>query len=134
MKKIKLLSAALLISMTALCQAPAKPIFSGVYLAVQNGDSISLHFLSDHRLSAQIGYNKISNVDYKTAEVKEDIVITLMRTETGKKDSWVIKLLAMDDHEFQIKNIMHYFSDPDQPPESELLEGKIYILKRKKDH
>jgi hypothetical protein len=134
MKNIKLLSVVLLTCTAAFCQTPAKVKLSGSYLAVQNGDSIALHFLSDHKLSAKIGHNKISNVDYKTAEVKQDIVITLMRPENGKKDSWVIKLLAMDDHEYQIKNIMHYFSDPDQPPESELLEGKIYILKKQTDH
>lgn len=134
MNKFQLLSAFLFTGVGAFCQSSSKPGLSGFYIAIQNRDTIALHFLNDHKLSAQIGHNHILNVDYKTAQVNQDIVVTLMRSEAGKKDSWVIKLVEMDDHEYQIKNIMHYFSDPDQPPESELLEGKIYILKKKTGH
>ena len=94
---------------------------------------ISLNFMDSNKMYFTFGdsYRWNGNYKYRIAKLKSDFVIILLPYDEIRKDSLQISVTNLTEDSFQLKSIIHYYTDG-RPPESELSEGHTYILRRQK--
>jgi hypothetical protein len=132
MKKTLLLLSILVNGRTVCAQQSDQNEFSGNWLVQLGGEkSISLNFSDSNKIYLSLGSKDEwnGNYNYKIGYSNTTIVLTLRSTNSGRKDSFGILLIKTGDDEYKLTQIMH-FHDDGRPPESELLENTIYILKK----
>lgn len=132
MKKTLLLLSILVIGGTVSAQESDQNDFKGKWLVQLGVDkNISLNFSDSNKIYFSLGskgeWN--GNYNYKIGYSNTTIVLTLRSTNSGRKDSFGILLIGISDEEYKLTEIMHFYDDG-RPPESELLENMIYILKK----
>jgi hypothetical protein len=132
MKKTLLLLSILVIGGTVSAQQSDQNGFTGKWLVQLEGDkNISLNFLDSNKIYFSLGgmdeWN--GNYNYKIGRSNATIILTLRSANSARKDSFEILLIGISDEEYKLTEIMH-FHDDGRPPESELLENTIYILKK----
>ncbi len=103
----------------------------------QRGDnnSIELNFTNSNKLYFSLGSTDgwKGNYYYKIGKSNTTFVIMLRSDDSTRKDSFQIMLKRISDEEYKLNNIFHSYDDG-RPPESELLEDKVYILKKVKSN
>jgi hypothetical protein len=132
MKKTLLLLSILVIGIKVSAQQSVQNDFKGNWLVDLGGDrNISLNFSDSNKIYLSLGrmseWN--GNYIYKIGYSNATIVLTLRSANSGRKDSFGILLIGISDEEYKLTEIMH-FHDDGRPPESELLENTLYILKK----
>jgi hypothetical protein len=132
MKKILLLLSILVFGNTVIAQQSEQNDFKGNWLVDLGGDrNISLNFSDSNKIYLSLGrmgeWN--GNYIYKIGYSNATIVLTLRSSNSARKDSFGILLIGISDEEYKLTEIMH-FHDDGRPPESELLENTLYILKK----
>ena len=132
MKKTLLLLSLLVIGGTVSAQQPDQNDFNGKWLVQLGGDrNISLNFTDSNKIYFSLGSKNEwnGNYNYKIGMSNATFVLTLRSINNGRKDTFGILLIRISDEEYKLTEIMH-FHDDGRPPESELLENTIYILKK----
>ena len=135
-KKILLLISLLVIKGTVGAQQPDQNGFEGKWSVQLGGNrNISLNFSDSNKIYFSLGsMNEWNgNYIYKTGYSNATIVLTLRSANSGRQDSFGILLIRISDEEYKLTEVMH-FHDDGRPPESELLENTIYILKKVKSN
>jgi len=132
MKKTLLLLSILVIGGTVCAQDSDQNDFKGKWLVQLGGDkNISLDFSDSNKIYLSLGrageWN--GNYIYKIGYSNATTVLTLRSVNNGRKDTFAIFLIKTGDEEYKLTEIMH-FHDDGRPPESELLENTLYILKK----
>jgi len=132
MKKTLLLISILVIVGNVSAQEPDQNDFKGKWLVQLGGDrNISLDFSDSNKIYLSLGkmgeWN--GNYIYKIGYSNATTVLTLRSVNSGRKDTFAIFLIKTGDEEYKLTEIMHFHEDG-RPPESELLENTIYILKK----
>jgi hypothetical protein len=101
----------------------------------QRGDnnSIELNFMNSNKLYFSLGSTDgwKGNYNYKIGKSNTTFVIMLRSDDSTRKDTFQIMLTRISDEEYKLSNIFHTYDDG-RPPESELFENKVYILKKGK--
>jgi len=132
MKKILLLFSILVIGGTVCAQQSDLNDFNGNWLVQLGGENnISLNFSDSNKIHLSLGSKNEWNGNYifKIGYSNATIVLTLRSVNSARKDTFGILLIKTGDDEYKLTQIMH-FHDDGRPPESELLENTIYILKK----
>ncbi len=136
MKKTPLLLFALVILSSVYAQQSDQDNFTGNWFT-QRGDnnSIEVNFLNSDKLYFSLGSTDgwKGNYNYKIGKSNTTYVIILRSDDSTRKDSFQIMLSIINDDEFRLHDIFHTYDDG-RPPESELLENKVYTLKRVKNN
>jgi hypothetical protein len=110
--------------------------FKGRWLTPPGGDaSTVLNFTDSNKLYFSMGrtYKWQGNYNYRIEKSNTALVITLRSDDINRKDSFQIMLTRINEEEYKLNNILHLYDDG-RPPESELLENNLYILKRVKNN
>jgi hypothetical protein len=136
MKKTLLLLSLLVIGGTVSAQQPDQNDFNGKWLVQLGGDrNISLNFTDSNKIYFSLGskgeWN--GNYNYKIGKSNATFVLSLRSANSARKDSFEILLIGISDEEYKLTEIMHFYDDG-RPPESELLENTLYILKKVKNN
>ncbi len=136
MKKILLLLSILVIRGSVCAQEIDQSDFNGNWLVQLGGEkNISLHFSDSDSIYFSLGSNNEWNGHYiyKIGKSNVTFVLTLRSTNSGRKDTFGIFLIKNSDEEYKITEIMHFHEDG-RPPENELLDNTVYILKKVKNN
>jgi hypothetical protein len=134
MKNTLLLLSLLVIGTSTYAQQSRQNEFKGNWTSSEGSDGgIAMNFKDSNKIHFTLGNTFSWNGDYKyrTSKIKNDIVMMLWPYDKMRKDSLQIVITDLTEDSFQLKSIMHYYSDG-RPPESELLNDHIYIKKGKK--
>jgi hypothetical protein len=134
MKKTLLLLSIIVIGSSVSAQQSDQYDFKGKWLVQLGGDkNISLNFSDSNKIYFSLGsmdeWN--GNYNYKIGKSNATFILSLRSANSERKDSFVIFLIRISDEEYKLTEIMHLYDDG-RPPESELLENKLYILKKAK--
>jgi hypothetical protein len=136
MKKTLLLLFTLVILGSVKAQQSDQDNFTGNWFT-QRGDnnSIELNFINSNKLYFSLGSTDgwKGNYNYKIGKSNTTFVILLRSDDSNRKDSFQIMLTIINDEEFRLHDIFHSYDDG-RPPESELLENKVYTLKKVKNN
>jgi len=132
MKVFKLFTLAilLLISRPLIGQSSAQYDFSGKWISTQGKDTLSILFVDDDKIIIDLGNHYIIEGNYKPSmnPVNNDLILKVKPQQKMAKDSLVILMAIVSPEEYRLKAIMHYYKN--KPPESELLDNRIYILRK----
>jgi hypothetical protein len=132
MKKTLLLLSILVIGGTVSAQESDQNDFSGNWLVQLGGEkNISLNFSDSNKIYLSLGSKDEwnGNYYYKIGKSNVTFVLTLRSVNGARKDTFGILLIRISDEEYKLTEIM-LFHDDGRPPESELLENMLYILKK----
>ncbi len=136
MKRTLLLLSILVIGGIVSAQQSDQYDFKGKWLVQLGGDrNISLNFSDSNKLYLSLGrMNEWNgNYIYEIGKSNATFVLTLRSANSARKDSFEIFLIRIGDEEYKLTEIMHLYDDG-RPPESELLENTLYILKKVKNN
>jgi hypothetical protein len=136
MKKILLLSSLLFILCTVSAQQSDQDGFEGKWLVQLGGDSnISLNFSDSNKIYFSLGSKDEWNgkYNYKIGKSNATFILSLRSANSARKDYFEILLIGINGKEYKLTEIMHFYDDG-RPPESELLENTLYILKKVKNN
>ena len=136
MKKTLLLLSVLVIGSTVSAQQSDQNDFEGKWLVQLGGDrNISLNFSDSNKIYFSLGSKNEwnGNYYYKIGKSNATFILSLRSANSERKDSFAIFLIRISDEEYKLTEIMHLYDDG-RPPESELLENTLYILKKVKNN
>jgi len=130
MKQIQFMLILLVLGISANCQSPSQKDFKGMWVSYQYGDTIRINFSDNYKIWVEIGHHTqmAGQYTYSVNTGNQDIILSIKPSDKTRMDLLKITLAKMNEEEFQIKEVMHYYND--MPPESELLEKNIYTLKK----
>jgi hypothetical protein len=130
MKQIQFMLILLVLGVSANCQSPSQKDFKGMWVSYQYGDTIRIHFSDNYKIFVEIGHHTqmAGQYTYSVNTGNQDITLSIKPSDKTRMDFLKITLSKMNQEEFQIKEVIHFYND--MPPESELLEKNIYILKK----
>ena len=136
MKKTLLLLSILVIGGTVSAQQTDENNFEGKWSVQLGGDrNISLNFSDSNKIYFSLG-NKNEwngNYNYKIGKSNFTFILSLRSANSARKDYFEIFLISISDEEYKLTEIMHFYDDS-RPPESELMDNIIYILKKEKNN
>ena len=94
---------------------------------------ISLNFLDSNKMYFELGGTDRLNgyYKYRIGKTNSDFVIILSPYDGIRKDTLQVSILNLTADSFQLKSVIHLYSDG-RPPESELYNGHTYILRKAK--
>jgi hypothetical protein len=136
MKKTLLLLSILVIGGTVSAQESDQNDFEGKWVVQLGSDrNISLNFSDSNKIYFSLGSKNEwnGNYYYKIGKSNATFILSLRSANSERKDSFAIFLININDEEYKITEIMHLYDDG-RPPESELLENTLYILKKVKNN
>ena len=136
MKKTLLLLSILVIGGTVSAQQTGQNDFEGKWSVQLGGDrNISLNFSDSNKIYFSLG-NKNEwngNYYYKIGKSNATFILSLQSANSARKDFFEIFLISISDEEYKLTEIMHFYDDG-RPPESELMDNILYILKKVKNN
>jgi hypothetical protein len=132
MKVIILIFVSIFTISSTFSQSTTKNTLNGTWVSVYDDkDTLLLNFIDSTQCIASLGDNAIiGTYFYKSKHDSSNILLTL-RPNKGIKvnyDYLILTMRKIDDKKFILKSVFKYFTD--QPPESLLLENKIYYLNK----
>jgi hypothetical protein len=135
MKQINSWFVLMIVAAPLFCQAQEQEEFSGKWVSAPYSapykDTIKLNFLDGHKVIAQIGSRYIIEGQYKSRLAPRNKgTILSIKTSSNAKDSLIIILFRTGEEEYRLKEVMHFYWD--RPPESELMENFVYMLRKEK--
>jgi hypothetical protein len=136
MKKTLLLLFTLVILGSVNAQQSDQNDFKGMWLVQLGGDrNISLNFSDSNKIYFSLGrMNEWNgNYNYEMGKSNATFILTMRSANSARKDSFEIFLIRIGDEEYKLTEIMHLYDDG-RPPESELLDNTLYILKKVKNN
>ncbi len=136
MKKTLLLLSVLVIGGTVRAQQSDQNDFEGKWLVQLGGDrNISLNFTDSNKIYLSLGSKDEwnGNYNYKIGKSNATFILSLRSVNSARKDFFEIFLISISDEEYKLTEIMHFYDDG-RPPENELLDNIIYILKKVKNN
>ncbi len=136
MKKTLLLLSILVFGGTVSAQQSDQNDFKGKWLVQLGGErNISLNFSDSNKIYLSLGSRNEwnGNYNFEIGKSNTTFVLTLRSANIGRKDSFEIFLIRIGDEEYKLTEVMHLYDDG-RPPESELLENTLYILKKVKNN
>jgi hypothetical protein len=110
--------------------------FEGKWLVQLGGDrNISLNFSDSNKIYFSLWSKNEwnGNYNYKIGKSNATFILSLRSINSARKDFFEIFLISISDEEYKLTEIMHLYEDG-RPPESELLENTLYILKKVKNN
>jgi hypothetical protein len=136
MKKILLLLSILVIGGTVSAQQTDQNDFEGKWsVQLGGGRNILLNFSDSNKIYFSLG-NKNEwngNYNYKIGKSNVTFILSLRSANSARKDYFEIFLISISDEEYKLTEIMHFYDDG-RPPESELMDNILYILKKEKNN
>ena len=136
MKKTLLLLSILVIGGTVSAQQTDQNDFEGKWsVQLGGGRNILLNFSDSNKIYFSLG-NKNEwngNYNYKIGKSNVTFILSLRSANSARKDYFEIFLIGIGDEEYKLTEIMHFYDDG-RPPESELMDNIIYILKKEKNN
>ncbi len=136
MKKTLLLLSVLVIGGTVSAQQSDQNDFKGKWSVQLGGDrNISLNFSDSNKMYFSLGSKDEWNghYNYKIGKSNATFILSLRSINSARKDFFEIFLISISDKEYKLTEIMHFYDDG-RPPESELLDNILYILKKVKNN
>ena len=136
LKKILLLLSILVFGGTVSAQQSDQNDFEGKWLVQLGGDrNISLNFSDSNKIYFSLGSKNEwnGNYYYEIGKSNATFILTLRSANSARKDSFEIFLIRIGDEEYKLTEIMHFYDDG-RPPESELMDNILYILKKVKNN
>ena len=136
MKKTLLLLSILVIRGTVSAQQSDQNNFEGKWLVQLGGDrNISLNFSDSNKIYISLGSKNEwnGNYYYKIGKSNVTFILSLRSANSARKDFFEIFLISISDEEYKLTEIMHFYDDG-RPPESELMDNILYILKKVKNN
>lgn len=136
MKKTLLLLSILVFGGTVSAQQSDQNDFKGKWSVQLGGErNISLNFSDSNKIYLSLGSRNEwnGNYNFEIGKSNTTFVLTLRSANIGRKDSFEIFLIRIGDEEYKLTEVMHLYDDG-RPPESELLENTLYILKKVKNN
>lgn len=134
MKRTLILLSVLIIGISTYAQQSGQNDLRGNWSLSGAGDGdMSLHFVDKNKVYLKLNNSRIWNgrYQYSIGKQNSDMIIRLYPDDKIIKDSVHIIVTNLTEDSFQIKDIVHFYSDG-RPPEGELLENRTYILKKAK--
>ena len=136
MRKTLLLLSILVIGGTVSAQQTDQIDFEGKWSVQLGGErNTSLNFSDSNKIYFSLG-NKNEwngNYNYKIGKSNVTFILSLRSANSARKDYFEIFLIGIGDEEYKLTEIMHFYDDG-RPPESELMDNIIYILKKEKNN
>lgn len=133
MKNTLLLLSLLVIGTSNYAQQSRQNEFKGKWSSPDGSDGgIAMNFRDTNKIHLTSTYNWNDDYKYRISKINNDFVIMLWSYDKVREDSLQILITNLTEDSFQLKSIMHYYSDG-RPPESDLLEDHTYILRKVKN-
>jgi len=98
-------------------------------------DDIEMIFREPNKVHfTSVSVNRLNgDYKYRFSKIKNDFVLMLGSYDKAREDSIQIIMANPTEDSFQLKSVIHYYSDG-RPPESELLNDHTYILRKTKNN